>query len=112
MGQVMNALVDLQVGWPISVKIATLEMNAQKADLIYIPPVFAPGFYVLNDSAVLIYKVTDVYSPEHDSGINWNSVKITWTETQPIVSPCDSELVAFADLWNPFRYTEEATHGG
>lgn len=112
MGKVMDVVVDLRVGSPTYGQFATLEVSAQKANVIYIPPGLAHGFYVLSDSAVLIYKVTTVYSPKHDSGIHWNSVKIPWPNTQPIVSPRDSELVAFADFLSPFRYTEEATHGG
>ncbi|MBE9224570.1 dTDP-4-dehydrorhamnose 3,5-epimerase [Phormidium sp. LEGE 05292] len=110
-GQVMDAVVDLRVGSPTYGKYATFELSAQKANLIYIPPGFAHGFYVLSDRAVLIYKVTTVYSREHDAGILWNSVGIPWSDKQPIISARDSSFVTFADFLTPFRYSEEATDG-
>lgn len=110
-GKVIDVVVDLRVGSPTYNKFASFELSDQKANLIYIPPGLAHGFYVLSETAVLIYKVTTVYSPEHDNGILWNSVGIPWPDAEPIVSERDNKFVPLADFLSPFRYREEATNG-
>jgi dTDP-4-dehydrorhamnose 3,5-epimerase len=110
-GKVMDAAVDLRIGSPTYGKFACIELSAEKANILYIPPGLAHGFYVLSDRAVLIYKVTTVYSREHDSGLLWNSVGIPWPDAQPIISSRDSEFIALTDFVSPFEYKEEAING-
>jgi dTDP-4-dehydrorhamnose 3,5-epimerase len=111
LGRVMDVVVDLRIGSPSYGKFAKFELSAEKANIIYIPPGLAHGFYVLSETAILIYKVTTVYNPKHDSGIRWNSVEIPWPDLQPIVSNRDNEFVSFADFLSPFQYREEIQHG-
>ncbi|MFB2921977.1 MULTISPECIES: dTDP-4-dehydrorhamnose 3,5-epimerase family protein [Aerosakkonema] len=86
-------------------------MSAQKANVLYIAPGLAHGFYVRSDTIILIYKVKTIYYREHDSGILWNSVGTPWPDSEPTVSPRDAGFVAFADFFSPFRCKEEATDG-
>jgi len=45
-----------------------------------VPPGFAHGFYVTGDTAQVIYKCTDYFSPADDRSLFWNdkSVGIDW----------------------------------
>lgn len=103
-GKVIDAVVDLRVGSPTYGKFETFELSAEKANIIYIPPGLAHGFYVTSETAIIVYKVSTVYAPEQDTGILWNSVDIPWQTEEPILSHRDSNFVAFADFDSPFEY--------
>ncbi len=62
--------------------------------MLYIPAGFAHGFCVLSEKADIVYKTTEEYSPEHDTGIIWDDPKIGihWPVKQPIVSVRDAGL--------------------
>lgn len=103
-GQVRDAVVDLRVGSPTYCQFDTFDLTAEKANIIYIPPGLAHGFYVTCEIAVMMYKVSTVYSPEHDTGIHWKSVGISWQNVNPIVSKRDSSFIALSDFNSPFLY--------
>jgi len=106
-GKVLDAVVDLRVGSPTYGEFETFELSSEKANMIYIPKGLAHGFYVLSESAIMMYKVTTVYSPEHDTGILWNSVGIPWPDLNPIISKRDSEFKSFRDFKSPFIYQND-----
>ena len=103
-GNVIDAVVDLRLGSPTYGKYETFELSSEEANMIYIPPGLAHGFYVVSPSAIVVYKVSTVYSPEHDSGIRWDSIGIPWPDRHPVTSSRDNELLAFSDFSSPFRY--------
>ena len=47
---------------------------------LFIPPKFAHGFLVLSDEAEFVYKCTEVYHGEDESGIKWDDedIAIDW----------------------------------
>lgn len=104
MGSVMDVVVDLRVGSPTYGEFEVFDLNAETANLVYIPPGLAHGFYVKSDMAIVMYKVSTVYAPENDSGLLWNSVGIPWHIEDPIISKRDSEFVKFTDFDSPFVY--------
>lgn len=101
-GTVLDAVVDLRQDSPSYKKHHILELSADTANMLYIPSGLAHGFYVLSDSATMMYKVSTVYSPQHDTGILWNSAGIAWPDETPIVSERDAGLPALCDLQSPF----------
>lgn len=103
-GEVIDAVVDLRVGSPTYGEGETFSLSAEKGNIIYIPPGFAHGFFVTSETAIMMYKVSSVYSPEQDTGIHWNSVGILWPSPNPIVSKRDNEFVALSDFNSPFVY--------
>jgi dTDP-4-dehydrorhamnose 3,5-epimerase len=103
-GQVKDVVVDLRIGSPTYGKYKIFDLSAEKANIIYIPSGLAHGFYVTSEKAIMVYKVTTVYSPEYDTGIRWNSVGIDWDCKNPIVSQRDSQFVSFSEFNSPFTY--------
>lgn len=103
-GQVLDVVVDLRVGSPTYGDFATFEVSAEKANLIYIPPGLAHGFCVKSAQAIMMYKVSTVYSPNEDSGIRWDSLSIPWHNDSPILSKRDQSFVAFSKFKSPFTY--------
>ncbi|WDO03532.1 dTDP-4-dehydrorhamnose 3,5-epimerase [Aeromonas allosaccharophila] len=49
-------------------------------ELMWIPPEFAHGFYVLSDSADVFFKCTDYYQPSDEACIRWDcpTLAIDW----------------------------------
>jgi dTDP-4-dehydrorhamnose 3,5-epimerase len=72
--------------------------------MLYIPPAFAHGFVVLSDSAEVVYKCTEEYSPEHENGIIWNDpdINIRWPVKNPILSEKDRMHPLLRDANNNF----------
>lgn len=111
-GKVLDAIVDLRVGSPTYQQSEILELNAELGNMLYIAPGIAHGFYTLSDEAVMQYKVTTIYAPEHDGGISWDSVGIAWPDMAPILSVRDRDFSALADFRSPFRFQPaEHIHG-
>jgi dTDP-4-dehydrorhamnose 3,5-epimerase len=103
-GQVLDAVVDIRRGSPTYGQFVTFDLNAKQANMIYITPGLAHGFYVISESATLIYKVTTVYAPRHDTGIRWDSLGIPWPTQQPLISERDSQLPTLSNFENPFVF--------
>lgn len=104
LGEVIDAVVDLRVGSPTHGQFETFELSAEKANIIYVPPGLAHGFCVTSETAIMMYKVSTVYSPECDAGILWSSVGIPWESENPIISKRDRDFVPFSDFESPFTY--------
>ena len=102
-GCVFDAVLDLRRSLPTFGEYYTLELDADKANMLYIPPGLAHGFYVLSERATMVYKVSTVYSPKHDTGILWNSVEIPWPDKNPIISARDSKFIEFDQFQSPFK---------
>ena len=103
-GSIFDVIVDLRVGSPTFKKMQSMVLSEDDASLIYIPPGIAHGFYTLSDTAMVMYKVTSVYSAEHDSGIRWDSAGIPWPSDSPILSDRDVKFPRLSDFVSPFVY--------
>ena len=103
-GNVKDAVIDLRVGSPTYGQYEMFVLTDERGNMIYVPPGLAHGFYVLSDSAILIYNVSTMYSEEHDYGILWNSCGIPWGNINPIISSRDSSFLNFNKFKSPFKY--------
>ena len=77
--------------------------------MLYLPTGLAHGFQVISSEAVLMYKVTAVYSPEHDSGIRWDSAEIPWPDDDRIISKRDSMFSPLPVYKSPFLFNKETS---
>jgi len=103
-GEVFDAVVDLRRGSPTYAKFETFELSARKSNMIYIPPGLAHGFYIMSKDAIVMYRVTTVYSPEHDVGLLWNSANIPWPNDNPVLSERDGKSIKLIDYVSPFVF--------
>jgi dTDP-4-dehydrorhamnose 3,5-epimerase len=106
-GAVLDVAVDLRVGSPTYGRCEAVELSGERANLLWIPRGFAHGFCVLSEHASMMYKVTSHYSPEHDTGIRWDSVDLAWPVAKPILSRRDLSLPRLQDFKSPFVYVPE-----
>jgi dTDP-4-dehydrorhamnose 3,5-epimerase len=95
-GEIYDVAVDLRRWSATFAKWVGIHLSADSQNMLWIPPGFAHGFYVLSDWAELLYKATDYYAPEWERTLLWNdpSLNITWpipSGEQPILSQKDQQ---------------------
>jgi len=101
-GDIFDAVVDLRPKSPTYLKTFSTRLSGDKDTMIYIPEGLAHGFYAYEDNSTILYMTSGVFSPEHDSGIHWNSAGIEWPDPNPIISDRDQNLVRLEGFDNPF----------
>jgi dTDP-4-dehydrorhamnose 3,5-epimerase len=92
-GAVFDVAVDIRKNSPTWGQWVGYELNARNHHQLWIPPGLAHGFVTLEDNTLFQYKVTDVWSKEHERCIAWNDpeLAIDWHfEGTPLVSDKDA----------------------
>jgi dTDP-4-dehydrorhamnose 3,5-epimerase len=107
-GAMVDVLLDLRRGSPTYGKHVSLELDESVPRGLYIPPGVAHGFCATSDRSILGYLVTSVHSPQHDSGVRWDSFGMEWPGRSPIVSARDAMLPALEDFMTPFEFADPA----
>ena len=79
-GAVFDVAVDLRQASPTFGQWVGAELSAENHRMLWIPPGFAHGFYVLSESADFLYKCTELYAPQYDRCLRWDdpSVGVQW----------------------------------
>lgn len=101
-GEIFDVAVDLRRNSPTYSLWAGEILSADNKRMLWIPPGFAHGFYVLSDWADVLYKTTEYYSPEWDRTLIWNdpTVGIRWPippGLEPILSSKDASGARLED---------------
>jgi dTDP-4-dehydrorhamnose 3,5-epimerase len=94
-GEVYDVAVDLRRSSATFGKWTGVLLSAENKRILWVPPGFGHGFYVLSDWAEFVYKVTDFYAPAWERTILWNDpqMRIEWPLLEgliPIVSAKDA----------------------
>lgn len=104
-GSVFDVAVDIRKGSPNFGQWVGVELTANNKKQLWVPPDFAHGFVVISDSAQVLYKATDFYSPEHERSVIWNdeTIAIDWPDFgfSPTLSPKDAEAPCLASAEIP-----------
>jgi dTDP-4-dehydrorhamnose 3,5-epimerase len=79
-GAVFDVAVDLRRSSPYFGQWAGVTLSAENQQMLWVPPGFAHGFYVLSESADFLYKTTEFYAPEAERCVIWNDpdIAIDW----------------------------------
>lgn len=100
-GEIFDVAVDIRKGSATFGKWVGVRLSASNRRSIWIPAGFAHGFYAESESAEVLYKVTDFYSPQHERTLVWNdpNVGIEWPlSEEPIVSDKDKAGIYLKDI--------------
>lgn len=93
-GEVFDVAVDLRRSSPTFGKWVGVWLSASRHNMLWIPPGFAHGFYVTSDSADLLYKCTELYSPDNERTLQWDDpdIAIDWPSRNetPVLSAKDA----------------------
>lgn len=101
-GAVFDAVVDLRRDSPAYGRAYTVELDAQRAEMLFAPRGLAHGFQALTGGALMVYKTTAAYSPAHDTGIRFDSADIRWPLPVAAVSERDLALPPLDGFESPF----------
>ena len=79
-GAVFDVAVDMRENSPTFGQWVGEILSAENKRQLWVPEGFAHGFLALEDDTEFMYKCTDLYSPEYDSGLLWNdeTINIDW----------------------------------
>ncbi|TNF33825.1 MAG: dTDP-4-dehydrorhamnose 3,5-epimerase [Gammaproteobacteria bacterium] len=79
-GEVFDVIVDLRKSSPTFGRWSGFCLSAQNQHMLWVPPGFAHGFYVVSDFAEFLYKCTDYYNPSAEVSLRWDdpSLAIRW----------------------------------
>lgn len=79
-GRVFDVAVDLRRASPTFGQHVGVELSEENKRMLWVPPGFAHGFYVLSESADFVYKCSDIYAPDYERSLLWNdpALGIDW----------------------------------
>jgi dTDP-4-dehydrorhamnose 3,5-epimerase len=101
-GKIFDVAVDIRKNSPTFKKWVGKILSAENNDMLYIPPDFAHGFYVLSEEAEVLYKCTKFYNPKFERSIKWDDkeINIAWPINKNIalnISEKDAKAPSFKD---------------
>ncbi|GMU45318.1 MAG: dTDP-4-dehydrorhamnose 3,5-epimerase [Pseudomonadales bacterium] len=90
-GSVFDVAVDIDPASPTCGHHVGVELSDANHLQLWIPPGYAHGFCVLSEVADFVYKCTDYYRPDDESGLAWNCPRlgIPWPIDAPLLSAKD-----------------------
>jgi dTDP-4-dehydrorhamnose 3,5-epimerase len=99
-GEVFDVSVDIRPGSPTFGKWVGVHLSGTNRVSVFIPAGYAHGFCVVSPEAQVIYKTTDEYAPELESGVRWDdpTLAIPWPVSSPKLSPRDTRWPSLAEL--------------
>ncbi|MDG4476284.1 dTDP-4-dehydrorhamnose 3,5-epimerase [Thiovibrio frasassiensis] len=100
-GEVFDVAVDLRKSSPFFGRWVGEILSAENKKMLWVPPGFAHGFYVLSPEAEFVYKCTELYAPEHECCIRWDDPQlgIVWPllAQAPLLSAKDLAGLSLAE---------------
>ena len=107
-GSITDITVDIRSGSPTYGKSFSIKLSKNNGKQLLVTKGFLHGFITLEKNTEVLYKCSDYYSPNHETGIKFDDVdlSINWgIDTSEItLSEKDQDLPLFKDLISPFTY--------
>lgn len=104
-GAIRDIAVDVRSGSPSYGHWIAVELTPENGRQLLVPKGFLHGFVTLLPDTEVQYKCTDVYAPDCDGAVRWDSLGIDWGLTaDPVLSAKDSAAPAFAGWTSPFAF--------
>jgi len=99
-GAIFDVAVDIRRGSPTFGRWFGAELSAENHRQLFVPQGFAHGFCVLSETADVLYKCSDFYSPEHEYGLLWSDpdLAIQWPVEDPVLSAKDAGYPSLGEI--------------
>jgi dTDP-4-dehydrorhamnose 3,5-epimerase len=99
-GEIFDVAVDIRHGSSTFGHWAGVTLSQENKRQIFLPKGFAHGFCVLSETADVIYKCSDFYTPGDDLGIYWADpdIGIEWPVKDPVLSEKDTRNPRLKEL--------------
>lgn len=103
-GAIFDVYVDLRKNSDTFGQWDAIKLSENNKKMAFIPRGFAHGFCTLTEESEIIYKVDNLYAPDHEGGILWNDsdINIQWPVDEQILSDKDKKnmtLKKFIKNW-------------
>lgn len=107
-GAIYDVVVDMRKGSPTYGQWEGYILSEHNKRQLLVPKGFAHGFCTITENVNVLYKVDELYSPEHDRGIAWDDedLAINWPVSNPILSEKDGKHPQLKDADNNFEWEE------
>ena len=95
-GAAHHVILDLRNDSETFLQWASVELNSENRNLLYVPEGVAHGFMTLADTTEIFYQMSEFHVPESEAGIRWNdpTFNVAWPIDPAVISARDS---GFAD---------------
>ncbi len=113
-GKVFDVAVDIRQDSETFGQWVGVELSDKNHRMLWVPPGFAHGFYVMSQQADFLYKCTDIYAPEYERCIKWDDadIDIQWPLVdgqQPLLSEKDQNGLSLSNA-DVFTGSLKITH--
>jgi dTDP-4-dehydrorhamnose 3,5-epimerase len=92
-GSILDVIVDIRPCSPTFGYHMSVELSDRSPHQLFVPSGLAHGFCTLIDHTIVCYKMSEIYSPEHEGGLRWNdpALAIDWpvSDAEAILSERD-----------------------
>lgn len=104
-GLLYDVAVDIRSGSPTYGRWFGIELSFENGLQLMIPEGFLHGFVTREPDTEIIYKCTDVYAPECDGAVQWDSCGIDWgLAGDPVLSDKDAAAPPLSAIDSPFEW--------
>jgi dTDP-4-dehydrorhamnose 3,5-epimerase len=93
-GAVLDVIVDLRPESSTFLEHVSVELSADNRRALYVPPRFAHGYQVLEDSTEAIYAMGAAYRPDTQGGLRFNDPRLGLSWPLPV-----TEISANDQTW-------------
>ena len=99
-GEIYDVAVDIRRGSPTFGQWTGVHLSDENKRQFFIPEGFAHGFAVLSDTALFMYKCSDLYVPDSEGGLLWSDpdLGIDWPLSEPLLSDKDRRYPHLKDI--------------
>jgi dTDP-4-dehydrorhamnose 3,5-epimerase len=99
-GEIFDVAVDIRRSSPTFGRWVGFNLSQANGRMAWIPPGFAHGLLALSETVDVLYKMTELWAPEHDRTLLWNDpqIGVRWPiPASPVLSPKDQAGKQLAD---------------
>lgn len=93
-GAIFDVIVDLRPGSPTFLRHFGVTLSQENRRTLYVPPLFAHGYQVLEDDTELYYQMSEPYTPGFERGFRYDDPQaaISWPLPVTVISEKDASL--------------------